>query len=279
MPGRSKLLPACGYMGSKRRCAPAIVDRLLSHDPPLIYDVGCGSGAITLELLSRGYPAKQIMCIESGPWGAFWLAVTLGELKLDVVNDYFTKIDQMPLHEVKYWVENVVAKQSPTPENFLVMQSASIGAVATWHTDSGWVQPRNPTYTARPVWVPPTGSREKSPRGTVFTPLKIVERVQAIAKAGYGLRVIHGRVEECSFFEPGVIYIDPPYSSFNTSGYRDSMDVRGTITRACGPVYVSEGSALEGTIEAWALAGRKGAAINGKDRSGRGEEWLNRFRA
>lgn len=74
------LLPPCTYQGGKHRVAVKIIDAIDSREHLLqnktdFYDLCCGSGAITLELINRGFPTHKIHMCDAGPWGTFWKSV------------------------------------------------------------------------------------------------------------------------------------------------------------------------------------------------------------
>jgi hypothetical protein len=217
--------------------------------------------------------------VDAGPWGEFWKAIGTGTLNIERLKSFFDRVRALSPLDVARYVETDVAALPPTPETFLVLQSAAFGSTPVWWDGAGWrrgemsVQRK---YKARSYWEPGPDSVETAPRATIFTPEKIVKRVERIVEQGRGLNVVHGEAEDVELFHPGVAYIDPPYAGF--SGYGVTMDVDHIVINALVPVYVSEGRKMAGCDEAWKLAGgRKGAALNGKSGSSVAEEWLNFF--
>lgn len=88
----------CCYQGGKQRIAGQIVDRLLSVYPEdngivQFYDMCCGSGAITIELLNRGIKPQQITMLDASSWGTFWKAIGEGEFDLAVFKE---ELDRIP---------------------------------------------------------------------------------------------------------------------------------------------------------------------------------------
>lgn len=272
-------MPPCGYTGGKRKFAAVIVDHLLESTPKRVFDLCCGSGAITLELLARGFNPESIVCVDAGPWGLFWQKISTGTLDLKLVEDLFKEVAARSPQTVAEWIEQDIAKREPTTEHFLLLQAASFGSTPVWWDGSRWRRGElhvNRGYKARPYWEPGPSSKETKPRGTVFTPLKILARVRDIALAGKGLKALHGRVEDVELEAPGVVYLDPPYEGF--SGYGVVLDIKGVIRKSKIPIYVSEGSQLEGAETSFRLSvNRKGASLNGKSTTALTEEWLNRF--
>jgi len=234
-----RLVPPCGYKGGKRRWAWEIATHLLASDPAHIYDVGAGSASVSLALLSLGFPASRLCLVEAGPWGAFWKAAVDGTLDVEKIERLLLRDIPDDPREVRRWVEQEVAN-TYSPETFLVMQSAAYGSIPVWHDGDGWIRGdagRSKGYSARGYWEPGPSSKETKPRGTIFTPDKIIERVKSAVSALRGATVIHGVAERVEY-RSGVVYIDPDY--VGTSGYEFSMDVEAVRQKAKGPVFCSE---------------------------------------
>ena len=65
----------CSYQGGKQRIASQIVDVILESLPSentQFYDLCCGSGAISIELVNRGIDPKSISMLDISSWGTFW---------------------------------------------------------------------------------------------------------------------------------------------------------------------------------------------------------------
>ena len=70
----TQLRVPCAYQGGKQRIAKQIVDVLLSLDHnenTVFYDLCCGSGAISIELVNRGIKPSQIVMVDLSSWAAF----------------------------------------------------------------------------------------------------------------------------------------------------------------------------------------------------------------
>ena len=93
----SKLIPPCSYQGGKQRLAKQIVDIIFEqneiNDNTKFYDLCCGSGAITLELINRGVNPKNITMVDASMWGKLWEAIANNEFKLDIFKN---EIDKLP---------------------------------------------------------------------------------------------------------------------------------------------------------------------------------------
>ena len=63
-----KLVPPCSYQGGKQRLAKQIVDIIFEqneiNEDTKFYDLCCGSGAITLELINRVINTKNIKNVD-----------------------------------------------------------------------------------------------------------------------------------------------------------------------------------------------------------------------
>lgn len=78
MSTNSKLRVLCAYQGGKQRIAKQIVDILISQasgKDAHYYDLCCGSGAISIELVNRGIAASKITMLDKSSWGVFWQAI------------------------------------------------------------------------------------------------------------------------------------------------------------------------------------------------------------
>tara|TARA_R110002126_G_scaffold4961_2_gene25918 strand:+ start:2732 stop:3574 length:843 start_codon:yes stop_codon:yes gene_type:complete len=267
------LVPPCGYKGGKRRFAKAIAAEIRSHRPRTIYDVGAGSGAVSLALLAGGWEASRLTLVEAGPWGLFWAAAAAGTLDVSRIEALLR--DEIPddPRAVKAWVEDLAASGDRSPETFLVLQAAAFGSEAVWHDGTQWRRGSSQTvrrYSARGYWEPGPTSKESKPRGTIFTPNKIVERARQAAAAILGAHVLHCDVSSVTF-GPGLVYVDPDYTG--TSGYGWSMDVPSILERARGPVIVSEQEPRHHPDRVVALGNRKGGSLIGRG-TARGRELL-----
>ena len=65
-----KLIVPCSYQGGKQRLAKKIVDIIFEqneiNEDTKFYDLCCGSGAITLELINRGIHPSNITMVDRG---------------------------------------------------------------------------------------------------------------------------------------------------------------------------------------------------------------------
>lgn len=94
-----KLLPPCTYQGGKQRVANEIVDYIIANDLVFpskngtrIYDVCCGSGAVTIEFLNRGVDPSNITMLDISSWGKFWKSIGNGDFSLDKFSWYCNQV-------------------------------------------------------------------------------------------------------------------------------------------------------------------------------------------
>lgn len=63
-----KILPPCTYQGAKQRVVSEIVDIIFNenfiYNNTKFYDLCCGTGTITLELISRGIKPENIIMLD-----------------------------------------------------------------------------------------------------------------------------------------------------------------------------------------------------------------------
>jgi len=68
-----KLEIPCSYQGGKQRLAKQIVDIIFNENnidnDTKFYDLCCGSGAISIELMNRGIKPDKINMVDLSPWG------------------------------------------------------------------------------------------------------------------------------------------------------------------------------------------------------------------
>jgi 16S rRNA G966 N2-methylase RsmD len=272
--------PLCGYSGGKRRLAKQIVDLF---SPPTkgqkFLDLGCGSGAITMELIRRGISPQNITAVDAGPWGDFWVSIGKGEFDLAYTGRLFKRLGNMPPQEVQHWLEKEIALQPFSPENFIFLQAGSFGSTPLWHDGDRWRRGSfnvNRGYKARGYWTPTPASKETKPRGTIFASDKMEVRLHQIAKACLGLLARKDRVEDIEIEAGSIVYVDPPYKG--TSGYGFEMCLPSIIEASkSSSLYISEGSRIEGASQVFCFDNRKAKALNGKSKRERAPELLCYF--
>lgn len=277
----TNLVVPCCYQGGKQRIASQVVDHFFEkvRDARFtqFYDLCCGSGAITIELLRRGISPHQITMLDVGSWGSFWTAVGEGRFDLERFRWY---IDQIPADKslVHDFAAELAQADAAVDEcyKYLILQACSFGGKQIWREGSAW---RNAFF--RSYWLPTPSSTRRSPANPMQPgPAELFARVERIVAAARGIRCIHGDVRlvlQENIERHAIVYIDPPYG--NTTSYGFDLDLQALIDnlKAMGlkNIFVSEGVPVSDVAVRLRFGGPKGGISGAK--SGRHEEWLNAF--
>jgi site-specific DNA-adenine methylase len=278
--------PPCSYQGGKQRIASDIVTTMFANskidDDTLFYDICCGSGAITLELINRGIHPSKITMIDNGCYGAFWQSIANSEFDLKEFREEIDKLPDTPY--IQQYLQELSDK--PVDEDkkvyhYLLLQSGAFGSKQIWEENGKW---KNNTF--RSYWMPTETSNRRSPVNPMMPmPETLYSRVENIVDDLSGIvNAINADVFDCiyNFDELNtrniVFYIDPPY--INTTTYQNNFDVlelEGQIWNNA-PIYISEGSSLIGSRKSWCISqGRSKGNISGNSKKKPTEEWLNLF--
>lgn len=279
-----KLVPPCSYQGGKQRLAPQIVDIILDecnvNDDTKFFDLCCGSGAFSLELINRGIHPNNIVMIDAGCMGAFWQVVANKEFDL---NKFKSKIDNLPSAEgIQSYLKNL-SSQEPDEDmiyDYLLLQAGAFGSKQIWIEDKKW---QNCSF--RNYWLPTKTSNRKSPvNPMVPMPETLFKRVKNIVdNIGGCITAHHGYVE--NYFDwyfdvdsntNAIIYIDPPYK--NTTKYGFNIDITNVITNVWNgiPIFISEGYEIDRAVQTWLLStGRDKGNISGEVKKKPTQEWLS----
>lgn len=206
------LVPPCGYQGGKRRYADFIAKKMISFGKPKFYDLGCGSGSVTLALINNGVNSSQITAVDAGPWGMFWREIGEGSFPVDKFVDLLKEVLSVNPKLAKSYIEEKARRAPLSSYAFLVFQAAAYGSSAVWHDGLVWRRgDGNRGYSARGYWEPTETSKEKKPRGTIFAADKMIASVMAIAKKVVGLKGFMSMAEDIDIDKDSTVYIDPPY--------------------------------------------------------------------
>lgn len=157
LPNKSVMLRVpCCYQGGKQRIASQVVDYLLSHplsqlEKTTYYDLCCGSGAITIELINRGIDPKRIVMVDLSSWGAFWEKVGSGNYDLTKLKHL---IDEIPgdKKRVKAHV-SAMAKQPVSDDEayiYPILQACSTVASKFGSITKNGKMPSSVTIGSRP---------------------------------------------------------------------------------------------------------------------------------
>lgn len=278
-----KLVPPCTYQGGKQRLAREIIDFIDSAEnlvggDVLFYDMCCGSGAVTLELLGRGFPAEQVRMCDVGPWGTFWRSVGSGEFDADRFDAFLASVPDEK-RAVRAYVTALAETDAleDTEYKFLLLQAASFGGKQVWRDGHRW---RHSSF--RNYWMPTAKSIRRSPVNPMQPqPDELRRRIRAIINVcGGGVLCVNGDVGTCRVESDSraVVYIDPPYPGTTSYGY--DFDILAQVQRfldeGTSAVYVSLNRPLSDDAVRLHFGGPKGG-ISGNLAS-RWEEWLSMFR-
>ena len=279
----------CSYQGGKQRLAKQIVDIFYKenniNDDTKFFDLCCGSGAISLELINRGFNPNNITMIDNGCFGQFWQDIANEEFDLDI---FKREIENLPnLENIQSYLKKL--SDLPVDEDkmvyhYLLLQAGAFGSKQIWIENNRW---KNNTF--RSYWLPTETSNRRSPVNPMMPmPNTIYNRVEAIVEQLSGSIIasresvfdaVYRIDEERNKGNKNIIiYIDPPYA--NTTGYKETFDIyslEGQIW-STSPIYISEGYKMQGASESYLLSvGRTKGNISGEAKKKPTEEWLNRF--
>lgn len=278
----SKLVSPCAYQGAKQRVASEIVDYIYKFVPytpeTKYYDLCCGSGAITVELLNRGVRPEQIVMCDKSSWGTFWAAIGVGTYDLNTFYKYSKAVPRDKALIQSFMVTLAQTDASiDEPYKYILLQASAFGGKQIWRDGNKWMN----TFF-RNYWQPTETSTRRSPVNPMQPMIDVLERrVANLVNSCKGLTCYR-----CDVFEmktvidndsaDKVIYIDPPYKK--TTGYGFDFDYMNFITRLrrTAPIFVSEKEPI--SLEAFKLnfEGAKGG-ISGVKKS-KNAEYLSVFR-
>lgn len=279
-----KLIPPCSYQGGKQRLAKQIVDIIYKeneiNENTKFYDLCCGSGAISIEMINRGFYDSNITMVDASPWGLFYQGVGDLTFSTDVFKTY---IDDIPkdIKKIKNYAETML--KLPANDGlfnnmvykFLILQACAFGSTATWVENNKWKKAGG----LRNYWLPTETSNRKSPVNPMMPmPNTLYERVENICANMDNVKGLYGKVEEVVIEPNSIVYIDPPYK--NTQDYGYELDIEKYINKIKNidgvKIYISEGYKINGCKESVLLSkGRDKGNINGKRNKKPIEEWLN----
>lgn len=278
------LVSPCSYQGGKQRVAKEIVDYILNttflSKDTKFYDLCCGSGAVTVELLNRGVPPENITMCDKSSWGVFWKSIGEGIFDL---NKFYKYSKAVPRDKslIQAHIKELSKTNADVDEEYkyILLQASSFGGKQIYKKDGKWQSP-----SFRNFWQP----TETSNRRSVVNPMmpmieELEKRVKILADNCKGLTCHHKDIYEMLDIikndkSDKVIYIDPPYT--NTSGYAFSFDYSDFLSKlfdvTVAHIFVSEKEKISDEAIQLNFSGAKGG-ING-NRKNKNEEWLNVYR-
>lgn len=278
-----KLASPCAYQGGKQRVSKEIVDIIfeqnLIYNDTKFYDLCCGSGAITIELLNRGINPRNIIMLDISSWGKFWKSIGDGTFSFDKFKEYTDKVPRN-----KDLIQEYIQKLSKSNANideeykYILLQASSFGGKQIWNENGVW---QNTSF--RSYWQPTATSKRRSPVNPMQPMIEpLVKRVKDIVDNCKGLACIHNDIYNVIPYIEGkdncIVYIDPPYSNTTKYGFAFNLEEFLSIlfdATLC-PIYVSEKENISDDAIQLKFEGSKGGISGVK--SGKNEEWLNVFR-
>ena len=266
---RMRLQPPCAYQGGKRRQAPEIVRHmgsLVGKRTPF-YDLCCGSGAVSLELISHGHDPSTITMVDIGPWGDLWSLVGRGMFDVDRLRSYLLELpsDDVQIPDFMYELRDATSPgQEGASYVFLLLQAASFGGLAVGVREDG-------TWNARSL------ARRKEGDGRYAfypRPNVLLRRMEMICKHAKGVRGFRMNALTVVPEQGSVVYIDPPYSE-SVNEYRQHMDAHSFASKfPQHPVFVSEMRPLNASARE--VCSRKKGAFTGREKADK-REYLSLF--
>lgn len=274
----TNLLPPTSYQGGKQRISKNIVDIILKDNENnidfKIYDLCCGSGAISLELINRGINPEKIVMCDMGVYGDFWDSISKNTFNLDIFRQELEKLPE--IGSIQNYLQEL-SKNKVNPDlkiyHYLLMQAGSFGSKQIWIENDSW---KNTSF--RSYWKPTETSNRKSPVNPMMPmPETIYNRVENIYdRLNSKINVYNVDLNEfdLNINKNDIIYIDPPY--INTTGYGFNFDYNNFISRyKHNKIYISEGISLPNMENILISKGRAKGNINGKVNKKSTNEWLN----
>lgn len=270
----------CAFQGGKQRVAAQIADLLIEAAPgpySQFYDLCCGSGAISIELVNRGVDPSRICMLDISSWGAFWSAIGSGKFNMDAFDKFLSELPA-DKRDLKIHMSSLATLPlfEYEAELYPILQACSFGGKQIWRKGKSWA---NACF--RDYWEPTATSVRRSPANPMQpSPIELRRRVTALVNGMKGVTCFKTDIMT-TLSDPlpndAVVYVDPPYKS--TTGYAFGFDVRSFIDRFRAvnqaPLFVSEGVPLNSKAELLNFGGAKGG-ISGI-RKGKHQEWIARF--
>jgi site-specific DNA-adenine methylase len=270
----------CSYQGGKQRIASQIVDVILESLPSentQFYDLCCGSGAISIELVNRGIDPKSISMLDISSWGTFWSAIGSNTFNMDIFDHLLAELPDSQKDFKKYLSE---LSEQPVDKNeaelYPILQACSFGGKQIYRKEKKWA---NACF--RDYWEPTETSIRRSPANAMQpSPNELRRRVNAIVTKMSGVTCFNMDIMELlstPLPKNSIVYIDPPYQ--NTTGYAYNFDLDLFIKRFREinnvPLFISEGTPLNEKAIMLNFGGANGG-ISGS-RKNKHHEWLSRF--
>ena len=269
-----ELCVPCTYQGAKQRLSKQIVNYLFSLSKDIenthFYDLCCGSGAITIELLNRGIRPNQITMCDAGSYGKFWKSIGNGTFDINIFYKYSK---QVPTDKrlIKYFAKDLSRTDATIDEEYkyIILQSCSFGGKQIWREGNVW---KNTSF--REYWQPTETSSRRSPVNPMHPEIdKLEQRILNISNYCKGLTCYNEDIDNMievikNDNNDKIIYIDPPY--IDTTKYGFDFDHQlfvyelKQITNA--PILLSEYKQYSDICVRLNIEGAKGGISGNRDR-------------
>lgn len=261
------------YQGGKHRLAGSIVDIIKPGSEPF-WDLCCGSGAVSIEVINRGKPVSEVFMLDKAEWGAFWRSVGKGTFDLAQFEEVILSIPE-DKNEIQGHLKGLACLPSThlTSYIYLVLQAGSFGGKAIWSSNNTW---RNTSF--RSYWLPTKTSSRRYPVNPMMPmPTELLRRVRLIVERLRGVVGFYDDIREAVIPPNSLVYIDPPYAGTTSYGHDFDLTnyIRSYLPKKCD-VWISESMPL--SKEAILLStGRHKGGISGT-RTKPNEEWISYIR-
>ncbi|MGK9450317.1 DNA adenine methylase [Acidithiobacillus caldus] len=270
----------CSYQGGKQRIAGQIVDHLIdaaANSSTTFYDLCCGSGAVSIELVNRGVEPSRITMLDISSWGVFWTAISTGTFNMNIFDSFLSRLPT-DKREFKAWLTTISTLPigDQEAELYPLLQSCSFGGKQIWRNGDRWV---NTCF--RDYWEPTATSVRRSPANPMQpSPVELRRRIDSLVKGMKGAVCLNMDIMEilkAPLPDNAVVYVDPPYQ--HTTGYAYDFDIFSFIKlfldRNKNPLFISERKPLNENAIMLTFGGANGG-ISGS-RKEKHKEWLSRF--
>jgi len=273
------LVPPCAYQGGKQRVAKDIIDRMFMEtkydEDTQFYDLCCGSGAISLELVNRGIYPNNIHMVDKSPWGLFWKQIGDTTFSTEMFQNWINSVPK-DVSKIQEYIKglsqvHVYNTQLDISYIFLLLQASAFGSKSIWIENEKW---QNCSF--RNYWLPTETSSRRSPVNPMMPmPNTLLERTEELSLEMEGVNGYYDYIENINIKNNSIIYIDPPYDKTTKYGYEfDYMKFINTY-KSKNIIFLSEGRKL--SDNAYLISsGREKGGISG-ERKVAHEEWLNIF--
>ena len=123
------------------------------------FDLCCGSGTITLELINRNIRPENITMLDIGSWGAFWKLIGDGKFSYSKFLEYSNNIPSNKF-QIKEHMEALSKENANIDEayKYILLQASSFGSKQIWNKSGVW---KNASF--RNYWQPTKTSNRRSP--------------------------------------------------------------------------------------------------------------------